>query len=128
MGGQLARGQRGSVPQSVPGVDLPIVQVVLLPGVEHKLPFMGAIFLWREKDEEELKSAAANSVTQRLLKHVRCGPDSIPPGLLNDHRPTTKPTTCRLNMKRHICLLQDLGISDCGEFAYCLEPLKEEDS
>lgn len=33
------------VPQAVPSVDLAVVQVVLLPGVEHKFAFMGAIFL-----------------------------------------------------------------------------------
>lgn len=33
------------LPQAVPRVDLAVIQVVLLAGVEHKLPFMGSIFL-----------------------------------------------------------------------------------
>lgn len=33
------------LPQAVPRVDLPIIQVILLTGVEHKLSFMGAVFL-----------------------------------------------------------------------------------
>lgn len=33
------------LPEAIPRVDLAVIHVVLLAGVEHKLSFMGAIFL-----------------------------------------------------------------------------------
>lgn len=41
-----------SSPQAVPRVDLAKIHVVLLAGVEHKLSFMGAIFLWKTRQDK----------------------------------------------------------------------------
>lgn len=46
-----------TLPQAVPRVDLPIIQVVLLAGVENKLSFMSAVFLRKtDKDEETVRN------------------------------------------------------------------------
>lgn len=47
-----------SLPQAIPSVDLPIIQVVLLASVEHKLSFMGAIFLGKQDETRGSDKAA----------------------------------------------------------------------
>lgn len=49
------------LPKAVPCVDLAIIQVVLLAGVEHKLSFMGAIFLQKTRRGSERAAVTDNS-------------------------------------------------------------------
>lgn len=43
------------LPQAIPRVDLAIIQVILFAGVEHKLSFMGAVFLWENNTRQEIQ-------------------------------------------------------------------------
>lgn len=56
-----------SLPQAIPSVNLPIIQVVLLASVEHKLSFMGAIFLGKH---DETRGSDKAAVTDNSSKTV----------------------------------------------------------
>lgn len=56
------------LPQAVPRVDLAIIQVVLFASVEHKLPFMGPIFLWKTRWDMRSRQSCCDRLVLRILQ------------------------------------------------------------